>query len=296
MYDFSRLKDPSPRWVKTVADRATRTYALATVSARPGPDFLVVGTKRGGTTSLFNYLLLHPALLGLFPQSRLKKSTDFFTREYHRGESWYRSHFHTRWYRERLQSRLGDRPLGGEASPYYLYDPRVAPRVAALNPDLKAVALLRNPVERAWSHHQERRHMGVEPLSFDAALAAEQDRTAGELDRMNADPGYYSSAHDWYSYRDRGIYLPQLQAWEQYFPRDQMLALTSEDMYADVQLTFDRICAFLEVSPRKLPPVRTFNALTRSPIPSGVREELSTFYAPHNRALEQYLGHPLGWD
>lgn len=138
--------------------------------------------------------------------------------------------------------------------------------------------------------------MGVEPLSFVDALAAEPDRTAGELALMAADPGYYSSAHDWYSYRDRGIYLPQLRAWGQHFPREQMLALTSEEMYADVQVTFDQVCDFLEVSPMKLPPVRTFNALTKSPIPPGIREELAAFYAPHNLALEQYLGRSLGWD
>jgi hypothetical protein len=54
------LKDRSPRWVKDLANASTRRYALATVSRRPAPDFLVIGTKRGGTTSLFNYLLMHP--------------------------------------------------------------------------------------------------------------------------------------------------------------------------------------------------------------------------------------------
>lgn len=296
MYDFSRLKDRSPQWVKSAADRSTRAYALATVGSRPAPDFLIIGTKRGGTTSMFNYLLKHPAVLGLFPQSRGKKSTDFFFRDYARGERWYRSHFHAQAFRSRLEASTGDRPVGGEASPYYLYDPRVAPRAAQLNPRLKAIALLRNPVERAWSHHQERRHMEVEPLGFTQALAAEPERTAGELERMLADPSYYSTSHDWYSYRDRGLYLPQLQAWEQHFPREQLLVLTSEEMYADTQQAFDRIVEFLGLSAFTLPPVKALNSLTQSPIPAADREELAAFYAPHNEALAEHLGRPLGWD
>jgi hypothetical protein len=94
------LKDRSPRWAKDVANSVTRRYALATVSRRTRPDFLVIGAKRGGTTSLFNYLMMHPGILGLFPQSRGRKSSDFFFKNIDKGEDWYRSHFHTRSYRE----------------------------------------------------------------------------------------------------------------------------------------------------------------------------------------------------
>ncbi len=293
--DIAAIKDKSPRWLKTSADKVTRSYAVATSSMRPWPDFLVVGTKRGGTTSLFNYLLMHPAVLGLFPQSRGKKSTDYFFKEQQRDDRWYRSHFHTRLFRARLQRRLGYAPIGGEASPYYMYDPRVAPRAAELNPDIRAIALLRNPVERAWSHYQERRHMGVEPLSFSEALEAEPDRTTGEVERMLRDPTYYSSAHDWYSYRDRGIYLPQLRHWREHFPADQLLVLTSEEMYADVQGVFDRVCGFLSLPTLTLPTTKTFNAITQSAIPDELRRELTDFYAPHNAELAAYLGRPLNW-
>ncbi|MGA8210769.1 MAG: sulfotransferase domain-containing protein [Nocardioidaceae bacterium] len=295
MPDLGRLKDRSPRWAKTLADRSTRSVALATSGLRPPPDFLVIGTKRGGTTSMFNYLLMHPGVLGLFPQSRGKKSTDYFFKERARGDRWYRSHFHTRPYRALLRRRHGHVPVGGEASPYYMYDPRVAPLAAALHPGLRAIALLRNPVERAWSHYQERVHMGVEPLSFTEALDREHERTAGEVERMHADPSYYSSAHDWYSYRDRGIYLPQLQAWEAAFPAGRLLVLTSEEMYRDVQGVVARVWSFLDVPPFRLPTTKSFNTITRSPIPDDTRAELAEFYAPHNLALEAHLGRSVGW-
>jgi hypothetical protein len=295
MPDIGSLKDRSPRWARTFADRTTRRFGLMTSAVRPPPDFLVIGTKRGGTTSMFNYLLMHPGVLGLFPQSRGKKSTDFFFKEQRRGAQWYRSHFHTHVYRRTLHRRLGYVPVGGEASPYYLFDPRVARSAARVNPGLKAIALLRNPVERAWSHYQERVVWGVEPLDFRQALAAEPDRLEGELERMLDDPFYYSAAHDWYSYRSRGLYLPQLENWANSFPADQLLVLTSEELYADVQGVFDRVCDFLAIPPVQLPTTKAFNAVTTSAIPEDARRELEEFYSPHNARLEEHLGRPLGW-
>lgn len=289
------MKDASPRWVKDASDIATRAYALGTQSARPTPDFLIIGAKRGGTTSLFNYLLMHPGVLGLFPQMRGKKSTDFFFKEQHRGQAWYRSHFHAEPYRALRRHKLGYRPISGEASPYYLWDPRVAGLAAAVAPAVKAIALLRNPVERAFSHYQERVQNGVEPLEFEAALAAEKDRLSGEPDRMLADRSYYSAAHDFYPYRSRGIYLPQLENWRNSFPHEQLLVLRSEDLYGDVQGTFDVVCDYLGLPPFMLPTTRTFNASQRSAMPEDARQELAAFYEPHNAALATYLGRGPLW-
>lgn len=290
------LKDHSPRWLKDVANVTTRAYGMATTELRPAPDFLVIGCKRGGTTSLFNYLLQHAAVLGLYPQVRGKKSTDYFFREAQRGERWYRSHFHTHAYRRLLALGLGYPPVSGEASPYYMWDPRIPARVRAIAPEVKAIMLLRDPVQRAWSHYQERVENGVEPLSFAEALDAEEERTAGALDRMLADPTYYSTAHDWYSYRARGVYLPQVRAWSDVFPPEQLLVLRSEDLYADPQGVFEEVCLFLGVLPTTLRSTRPHNASrSRNPMPTAIREELADYYAPHNRALECYLGRSLCW-
>lgn len=295
MINLETLKDTSPRWAKDVGDKATRAYALSTQAARPAPDFLIIGTKRGGTTSLYNYLLMHPGILGLFPQMRGKKSTDYFFKEQHRGHSWYRSHFHAEPYRALIEKRIGYRPISGEASPYYMWDPRVAPQTAAVSSKIKAIALLRDPVERAFSHYQERVQNGVEPLSFEAALEAEEGRLAGELERMHADAGYYSSAHDFYPYRARGIYLPQIENWRASFPKEQLLVLRSEDMYTDVQGTFEKVCGFLGVPNFRLPTTRTFNASKPSRMPAGARQELTAFYEPHNAQLAEYLGQSPLW-
>lgn len=295
MTTLTQLKDASPRWMKDAGDLSTRAFARSTVKNRPVPDFLIVGTKRGGTTSMFNYLLMHPGVLGLFPQLRGRKSTDYFFKERARGDLWYRSHFHTEGYRNLVRLRIGYRPVSGEASPYYLWDPRVAAQARELCGGVKIIVLLRNPVERAWSHYQERVHNGVEPLSFENALAAEEDRLQGEAEKMSADPNYYSQAHDFYAYRSRGVYLPQLQNWRQSFPEEQFLVLKSEDMYCDVQGTFDRVCGFLGIPRYELPNTQTYNSITRSEIPDAARAELASYYQPHNEALAAYLERPQLW-
>lgn len=297
MVNVRTLKDRSPRWLLDAANTATRRYAIQTVGDRPNPDFLIIGTKRGGTTSLFNYLLMHPGVLGLFPQNRGKKSTDyFFSSSYGRGDDWYRSHFHTERHRQAMQRDLGYRPVSGEASPYYVWDPRIASRVASTCPETKAIMLVRDPVKRAWSHYLERTQNGVEPLSFVDALDAEERRLEGELDRMMADPGYHSTAWDWYGYRSRGDYLPQLQRWTETLGTDNLLVVRSEDMYADVQGVVDSVTDFLGLPRHELPTRRTFNASHTSPkMPPEAVADLRAHFAPKVAELESWLGRDLRW-
>src|SRR5687767_12294883 len=78
---------------------ATRTLGLLTASARPLPDFLIIGAKRGGTTSMFHHLLAHPQVQGLFPSARRlplraeRKGVHYFDRRFAAGPRWYRSNF-----------------------------------------------------------------------------------------------------------------------------------------------------------------------------------------------------------
>ena len=94
----------------------------------------------------------------------------------------------------------------GEASPSYLFHPLVPERVARMLPNARLIALLRNPIDRAFSHYQHEVALGREQLSFEDALAQEDERMRGELDRMLGDPAYFS--HAWWNYTDaaRGRY------------------------------------------------------------------------------------------
>src|SRR5919201_6138602 len=177
-----RLKPHIPTSARTVAKRALRGFAVATSPLRRLPGFLILGTRRGGTTSLFNYLLEHPSVAPLFPSAQNIKGVHYFDKQHAKGRAWYRSHFPTVIFSAFWRVR-GYRMIAGEASPYYLFHPWAPQRAHELVPHAKLIVLLRNPVDRAYSHYRERVRNGVEDLTFEEAIEREPARLAGELDR-----------------------------------------------------------------------------------------------------------------
>lgn len=268
---------------------------MRTAGQRHLPDFMIIGTKRGGTTSLWNYVIQHPLVMPMYPESRGLKSPWYFYVNYAKGDDWYRSHFATERQLDRLEEEHGSRPVTGEACPYYLYDPRIPERVHARMPGTKLIVVLRDPVKRAYSHFWERTGEGDETLTFEEALAAEAGRTAGELERMAADEYYYSKPHDFFSYRDRGIYLPQLQRWASLYPRDQMLIMPAEDLYGNEQAAVDEVCGFLGLPSYSVNVEKRHNHLPAPPMNPETKAGLTDFYRPHNRVLFDWLGVDYGW-
>lgn len=292
--DLGRAKRLLPEPVKDVATGALRLGGTLTAAQRPGPDFLVVGTKRGGTTSLWHSLLAHPQVMPMVPAAKNLKSPAYFHAHHHRGEAWYRGHFPTRRARAAHAARFGA-AVAGEASPMYLWDPRVAARAARTVPDARIVVLLRDPVARAWSHYRERCKQGAERLSFPAALSAEDGRLSGELERMWRDPRYYSRAWDWYSYRSRGEYAASLAQWFDAFPREQVLVLRSEEFYTDQRAVLTRVHAHLGLDAVSILPTRLNGAPTGVPLNDDVAHNLRSHYVGHNAALSELLGASTWW-
>ncbi|WBB69689.1 sulfotransferase domain-containing protein [Micromonospora sp. WMMD812] len=295
---MSSIRDRVKQLVPTQVSRRVKDslvdYGVRTSDRRPPPDFLIIGTKRGGTTSLWNYLVDHPLVPRLFPAWNTK-ATHYFEENWHRGEAWYRSHFPTARQRTALENRHGGPVRVGEAAPLYMFHPLAAQRVSALMPSVRLIVLLRDPVERAYSHWKERRTHGVEPLDFAEALTAEEERTAGERERLIAEPGYHSERHDWYSYRARGRYLEHLEPWLDRFDRRQILVLPSEDLYRDARATYRRTLEFLELPAFDPPDFRVYNDRRSAPLEPALRAELAAYYRPYNDALRRHLGLDLDW-
>jgi hypothetical protein len=288
-------KELAPPPIREAGRRGLRAFGVLTASLRPGPDFLIIGAKRGGTTSLFNYLLRHPQVAPLFPAVENRKGVHYLDANFSKGQAWYRSHFPTVLSRS-VWTRGDRRILAGEASPYYLFHPHAARRARRQIPNAKLIVLLRNPVDRAYSHFKERRRNGVETLTFEEALEREPERLAGELARMERDPTYVSFAHEHFSYLSQGIYLPQLRAWLDHFPQDQFLILRSEDMFADPPATFAAVLRFLGLPPIDLAHFQRFNYHTSEDVDPLTRERLAATFEPHNRSLEEFLGRDMKWD
>jgi hypothetical protein len=281
--------------VATAAKVALRRWGMVTADLRPPPDFLIIGTKRGGTTSLHDYLLRHPAVLPLFPRPEKVKGTYFLDEGWTRGRRWYLSHFPTRLTRAMVARRIGEPPLAGEATPYYLFHPLAPRRARELAPDARIVVLLRDPVERAFSHYKERRKHDTDPLPFAEAIEAEPDRLAGEEERIVAEPGYASYAHRHWSYATQGRYLTGLRRWLDAYPAEQVLILRSEDLFATPHEVYAEVLAHLGLSPRPLVGAEQLNAEPSREMDAGVRRRLEDLLRDDVAELEAFLGRDLGW-
>lgn len=293
MLDVTAVLPPT---VRSGAKRALRAYGVATSGGRVLPDFLIIGAKRGGTTSLWRYLEQHPLLAPPFPAQARFKGAHFFDTRYSAGLAWYRSHFPTAIQRRLLEQKLGAPTVVGEASPYYLFHPCSAERAAAVLPGAKLVLVLRNPVDRAYSHFKARRRDGTETLPFEDAIDAEGERLAGEESRLRTQPGYSSFAHEHYSYITQGLYLAPLLVWLQHYAPEQVLIERSEDLYAQPQAVYDRVLKFLLLPPLRLRTFGTFNSTPADPMRERTRAALLERVAPQNRDLERFLGRELHWD
>lgn len=269
-----------PEPVRKAARTAIWGIGRATARWRPLPDFLVIGAQKAGTTALYAYLRWHPGITG--PSW---KEVSFFDRHWWRGEAWYRGQFPVR-----TAGRLV-----GEASPSYLFHPLAPERVRALVPDVRLIALLRDPVARAYSHYQHEVALGREPLSFEDALAAEEERTRGEVERIVADPRAFSRAWWDHTYAARGRYAEQLERWLEVFPREQLLVIRSEDLGERPGETYASVLAFLGAAPHELEEYPRVFEREYEPMRPETRATLAAAFAEPNRRLEELLGRDLGW-
>ena len=251
------------------------------------PDFLIIGAQKCGTTFLYQLLVQHPRVKPAFV-----KEVHYFDLNFRKGDNWYRSHFPLRMGNTRAY-------ITGEASPYYLFHPHAARRASTVVPEAKLIVLLRNPVDRAYSHyyHQVKRvtEEARETLKFEEAIEAEESLLPAEVNKMLEDEHYKSLGHRTRSYLSRGRYMDQLLVWARFFPRRQLLVLKSEDLFDDTTNALERVLEFLALPPwtpetYSIPNKREYSGL--GPL---VRQRLEEYYELPNQRLYEYLGADLGW-
>lgn len=261
-------------------------YRYLTGSMRLSPNFFVLGAQKGGTTSLYAYLVQHPRVFSII------KEIHYYDYNYHHGMRWYKANFPLR-----SAAKGAADPLSFDVSPYYLYHPLVPARVAQDYPNTKLVALLRNPIERAYSHYQHNIKSTVESLSFPEAVHQEPERLRGEAEKMRANPRYYSYNHRYFSYVERGIYADQIARWWQHFPKENLLVLESEHFFENTPQVFQQVLDFLELESFPSPKFEVFNPGMSSSkrIDPAIYAELQAYYAPHNQRLYDMLGTTFRW-
>jgi hypothetical protein len=271
--------------------RVLRTRARqATAGQRVLPDVILAGVQKGGTTSLFSQLRVHPNVL--WAQS---KGSHYFDLEYHRGLDWYRSQCPLQRTVSAAEASSGVRPLVAESSGYYFDHPLAPERCAATLPNARVIIMLRNPVDRAYSHYHDTQGKGFEPLSFEDAIDQEASRFEGIEDEFARDEHLYSLTHHRQGYLSRGIYIHHVRRWMEAMSRENVLVLRSESFYSDTPAEYARTLRFLCLPEWKPTVFKKENAGKYEPMPAKVRDRLAEFFAPYNEQLAEYTGTDFDW-
>jgi hypothetical protein len=268
-----------------------RMYRYLTAERRCWPDFIIAGAQKSGTTSLYRYLETHPNM-----RPPITKELAFFDRGFGRGTQWYRLHFPLGT-NDRSGEIASEKTFTGESTAYYIFHPLAPQRIAETLPRVKVIVLLRNPIDRAFSHYQHKWRRGQETLSFDEAIDAEEDRLAGEEEKICNIPGYRSQAHVLYSYLTRGKYLAQLRRWQKHFSPDRLLVLESGSFFKQTAEVYQRVLEFLGV-PSWRPDEfgKHFAGGYKAKMSDATRRRLIDYFAPHNQQLYAHLGTRFDWD
>jgi hypothetical protein len=253
------------------------------------PDFLIIGAPKCGTTSLYYLLTEHP-----YVEPAAAKELHFFSSHFDLGVQWYRRCF------PRPTHKDGRSTITGEATPSYMGDLYAPTRVAEVIPQARLIVLLRNPVDRAYSHYQMGRRKGWETATtFEEAVGAEQavrplgegEATAESKNSITPDDGSW--------YLSAGIYVDQLARWSSFLRDERMLVLRSEDFAWRPEETLKRVLGFLELPDWEPEAGKFHNKLHRGgyeqEMQPDTRRRLEEYFEPHNRRLYTFLGEDFGW-
>lgn len=203
-------------------------------------DFIGIGAQKSGTSWAYTCLYDHPEVCAPL------KEIHFFSRpRWSEGRDWYEHHFRT----------CGNGKKRGEFSTSYLYSREAPERIHSLYPHAKLIAILRNPITRAYSQYRN-------------AIKA------GEIKESMTFEEYQRSKP---SVQEQGLYARQLAQYETYFKREQLLVLIYEDIQKDPILFMKRIYTFLDID-------ATF-------VSSMVHEEINVARTPRHVFVDRSMHH-----
>jgi len=262
------------------------------------PDFLIIGAKKAGTTSLAQYLSRHPSII---PPK--KKEAGYFSWGKPQGLAHYLRNFP-------VKATKGDN-LTFEATPAYIYSKQAPKDILRLFPDIKLIAILRDPIRRAFSdwtflHHSTfiKAHRWLYDERPFRQAVEEEIRDIHAVSRFHR-------------YLDKGKYARQLKHWYEFFSQDRLLLLDNKDLkqtprktlrkvtdfldisayYADFQLSKERVNELVqEPDQDSAKTFKTFNAnIYKEPLDPDIEQQLREFYEPYDEELVQLTGTCFSW-
>ena len=256
------------------------------------PDFYIIGTQKGGTSSLYDYLITHPSIEPCYT-----KEPSYFDRYFERGLHWYKVSFPFKLHKFIKINFFKKNFLTGEASVRYLDHPFAPQRIKEITPDAKFIILLRNPISRSFSQYSRVKGNNRENLSFKEAFLNESKRTKDDFKKIYENPLYYADSYFTYSYFERGLYVDKIKRWMEVFPKEQFLIIQSEEFFKNPSKTYNDVLEFLGLKLFSLKKFEIKGKVNKNrTIDDDFRNELVDYYKPHNQKLYDFLGKSFDWN
>jgi hypothetical protein len=251
------------------------------------PDFFVIGSGRTGTTSLYHYLDQHPSL-----SKSAYDELGYFDDNYHLGLNWYRSLFPSIFTKYLIKLKTNNF-MTYDVTPSYVRRPWNAKRIKKLFPDTKLIVILRNPVDRTYSHYHLAEQFG-ETRTFEEIVKEDMDNILNWNVDLK-DDNYFANKVE-KSFLARGFYAEQLSIWFKLFSKNQIMIVSSEQLASDTKNTMNSIFQFLNLPKFEIPNTKKVNVSQYSKMNSSTRKLLINFFKPYNKSLYNFLNVNFEWD
>jgi len=248
-------------------------------------DFMIGGTMKGGTTSALRNFYHHPEIS--MPNTKINSKSNAYgeihyfndiKKNYLKGVDWYKSHFNY------------SKKMVGDKCPDIMYQDLCLDLLQMLNPHVKIILFLRNPIDRAYSHWKMLKYDQIITMpSFEVCIEDELKHRMGEI------RNYYTSF--WSHLVQRGFYYSQIENMLRYFPRQNIYITISEKVRKNMDKEYDNIFKFLNVSPYKGDFKEEYVSKVGDTLDpnSKIYKKLKKVFNSDKVKLEKFLGYKTGW-
>lgn len=283
-----KIKSFFPVQIKDFAKKIIISTNSLTSFERVKPSIFLPGIKKGGTTSVYNYLIQHPQI-----KSNVQKEPHYFDLFYNKGEAWYLGNFPVKNVFSRKDVFTCD------ATPTYIFDLNTIERIKNYNPKAKLIFVLRNPKIRSYSEYQyclKLLYQGKEHSSFEERIEDEL-KWLKENEKNFTDLEFINTIPQKARLMGMGLYFVYLQEWFKHFDQNQIFVTTSERLFEETSEVLKEIVEFLGLEPYDYQNLEKYNEnkYSRS-YDSPTFTKIAEFYKPYNLSLEKLLGRKLNWE
>ena len=252
------------------------------------PDFIIIGSMKCGTTSLYYDICEHPCA-----SPAAYDEIGFFDSNFHLGLNWYRSMFPTKRRIEDIRRKEGV-AITGEDTPFYFWNPVAAKRIQKLLPNIKLITILRNPIDRAYSEYQDVVSSESNSPSFETFI--ENEINTRRKDSSLITEENFEIFNQKNSYLLKGIYVDQLKIWAGLFPKEQIFTLSTENLNSEPITALESVFQYLNLPDYKIKNTQRQKQKKYVPMNSQTRKILIEFFKPHNERLFKFIGKKFDWD